>query len=237
MAWIILAIILFFASYFTVTFMDPNLAIISMISVILFALPSYYYLFKSTRNWLKIIISISILAYIIETIGILTGFPYTSFEYTELMGYKILGVTPIALPFAFVPLVIGAVYLAQNLRKTWKKIMLAVAILVITDLILDPAAVSLGIWIWEINGLYYGVPFVNFLGWILTGTISVLIFRHFETKKIKKESLASLYLTVSFWTGAAMWLNLWIPFIIGIIFTGYMTYIFYKKWNKNAMNY
>ncbi|MFT4311342.1 MAG: carotenoid biosynthesis protein [Candidatus Woesearchaeota archaeon] len=229
MVWIILAIFLFFASYFTVTFIEPNLAIISFIAVILFALPSYYYLFKSTRNWLKIIISISILAYIIETIGILTGFPYTPFEYTELMGYKILGVTPLALPFAFVPLVIGAIYLSQHLKKTWKKITLAVAILVITDLILDPAAVALNIWIWEINGVFYGVPFLNFIGWIFTGTLAVLIFRYFETNKIKKETLTSLYLTVSFWTGATMWLNLWIPFIIGLIFTSYMTYIFYKK--------
>lgn len=229
MVWIILAILLFFLSYFTVTFMDPSLSFVSVISVILFALPSFYYLFKSSKNWLKIILSISLLAYIIETIGILTGFPYTFFEYTDLMGPKILGITPFALPFAFVPLVIGAIYLAQNLKKSWQKIMVAVSFLVIADLILDPAAVALNIWTWEISGVYYGVPFLNFLGWVFTGTLAVLIFRYFETKKIRKEALSSLYLTTSFWTGATMWLNLWIPFSIGLIFTAYMTYIFYKR--------
>jgi bisanhydrobacterioruberin hydratase len=227
LVWIILGILLFFISYFTVTFISPELSIISFIFVILFAIPSFYYLYKDSKKATYLLISLSIFAYTIETIGILTGFPYSNFYYTDLIGPKI-GVTPLSLPFAFIPLVIGAMYFGLKQTKTWKKILTATTILVLSDLVLDPGAVAINLWIFEINGLYYGVPFVNFLGWILAGIIASTIFLKFEKKQLSKNILISFYLTITFWTGVAFWLKLTIPLIIGII----MSIILIKELKK-----
>lgn len=218
MVWIILAIALFFLSYFTVTFISPELGIISAISLLLFAAPSIYYLKKNKKTILSITL-IGLFAYIIETTSILTGFPYTKFVYTELIGPKIFGIVPLMLPFAFLPLVIGAAYFGHKQRNKYLKYIVPISILVITDLVLDPAAVALKIWVWDINGTYYGVPFINFLGWIFTSFISLKIFYKYNTQKIHKKVTISLFLTLAFWTGATVWLQLWIPFIIGIIIT------------------
>lgn len=40
---------------------------------------------------------------------------------------------------------------------------------------LDPAAVALGFWTYG-GGSYYGVPLSNFVGWIVSATITVSVF-------------------------------------------------------------
>ncbi len=182
------------------------------------AMPSFYYLFKNSKKAVYLILALSLFAITIETIGILTGFPYTQFEYTELMGYKLFGLTPITLPFAFVPLVIGSMYFGLKQKNNYAKIAISTLILVLIDLILDPAATKLKIWEWQIQGLYYGVPAINFLGWLFSGLIASTIFVKLENKPLPKETLTSLYLITSFWTGACLWLGLWIPFILGFSF-------------------
>lgn len=229
LVWPVLGFFLFFASYFTVRFIEPSLATVSAISITFFALPSFYFLQKENKKAWLIILIIGLFAYLIETIGILTGFPYSPFVYSDLIGPKWFGVTPVFLPLAFVPLVIGAGYFALKQKTVLKKYLVGIGILVLADLILDPAAVALGIWIWEWQGGFYGVPWVNFLGWILSGAISMWLFFQFQKQPLQKETTTSLLLILWFWTGATLWLSLWIPFMIGLVFSGVLTYELLKK--------
>lgn len=74
-----------------------------------------------------------------------------------------LGYTPYTVPFAYVPLFIGSIYLATLKAKNYWKIALITALLVLTaDLILDPAAAALNFWICTDQGIFYGVPLMNF---------------------------------------------------------------------------
>ena len=45
---------------------------------------------------------------------------------------------------------------------------LALILLVSFDLVLDPGAVHMGLWRFLESSLYYGVPWTNFFGWVLT---------------------------------------------------------------------
>jgi putative membrane protein len=45
------------------------------------------------------------------------------------------------------------------------------------DLYLDPQMVARGLWAWEVPGGYFGIPWVNFLGWWLSATLLTLISR------------------------------------------------------------
>ncbi len=108
----ILIIVAFFVAHIEIT---PQLSWISVIFIISLALPSYLALFY-WLGWKKAIVAIivlSIYALAIETFAIITGIPYSNFEYSSLIGMKILGYTPFTVPFSFVPLFIGSIYLAS----------------------------------------------------------------------------------------------------------------------------
>jgi putative membrane protein len=45
------------------------------------------------------------------------------------------------------------------------------------DLYLDPQMVAHGLWEWDIPGGYFGVPWVNFLGWWLASTLLTLFLQ------------------------------------------------------------
>jgi len=220
---IFLAIAAFFVTNVPI---KPEMAIISGIFIIGLSLPCYF----AVITWLGLkksvlfLIMMSIYAISIETLAIITGYPYSQFVYTNLIGFKIFGYTPYTVPFAYVPLFIGSIYLATLKTRTyWKIILLTAFFVLITDLVLDPAAVALNFWTYFDSGVFYGVPFMNFVGWILTGAlaalISIVILKGELINKNKPKALiSSLFLILCFWTSACLYLKLWLPGIIGIIF-------------------
>lgn len=220
---IILAIAAFFVTNVPI---KPNMAFISGLFIVGLSLPCYFAVFTwlGLKKSLIFLIIMSIYAISIETFAIITGFPYSEFIYTNLIGFKVLGYTPYTVPFAYVPLFIGSIYLATLKAKNYWKIALITAFLVLTaDLILDPAAVALNFWIFTDQGIFYGVPLINFAGWILTGFLAALISIGFLKKKLinsdkPKALVSSLFLILCFWTPACFYLKLWIPGIIGSIF-------------------
>lgn len=228
--FLILAFILIVVAFFVANVeITPQLSWISVIFIISLAIPSYLALF-TWLDWKKAIgaiIILSIYALTIETVAIITGIPYSNFEYSNLIGIKILGYTPFTVPFSFVPLFIGSIYLAS--LKTINKLkisILAALFVLMADLVLDPAAVALNFWIWEVNGIFYGVPLMNFIGWIITGFIAAIIFIILFRDKLNnnkpKAMISSLFLIISFWAAVCIYLGLLIPGIIGIIFIIYI---------------
>ena len=130
---------------------------------------------------------IMLYAYVIEFVGVKTGWPYGSFEYLVELGPMILGV-PIGLPLFFIPLVLNA-YLLVNLfdiKNRVKRFFTSLGLVLLVDGVLDPAAVSLGIWKYS-TGFFYGVPLSNFLGWILSASIVLIILEKiFEASEIRE---------------------------------------------------
>jgi len=121
------------------------------------------------------LILLSLYAYFIEFVGLQTGWPYGNFEYLIELGPMVQGV-PLGLPVFFIPLVVNS-YLLVNLfsfDSIWKRLLLALGVILMVDLVLDPAAVALGIWSYP-EGFFYGVPLSNFLGWIISGAVSITV--------------------------------------------------------------
>lgn len=114
--------------------------------------------------------------YIIEFVGLKTGLPYGEFTYLETLGPVVYGV-PIGLPIFFIPLVLNAYLLGTLLKlERWRKLFFALIMVIGIDLVLDPAAVALGIWSYG-GGFFYGVPVSNFLGWVLSGSIAIITLK------------------------------------------------------------
>ncbi len=130
------------------------------------------------KRAIYLLAALSAFAYFIETIALRTGFPYGQFNYTGILGPTLFGITPWTVPFGWVPLIVASwTFVRQFTTQTVWQLFFTTSILVTIDLVLDPAAVSLGFWKYTYPGLWGGVPYTNFLGWMLSGLIGCLILQ------------------------------------------------------------
>jgi len=118
--------------------------------------------------------------YVIELVGVQTGWPYGTFEYGIRLGPMLGGEVPLALPLFFVPLVLNAYLLTLLALDEWAarvvpRVFTAITAVLAIDLVLDPAAVAIGFWSYVPPGGYYGVPASNYRGWLLSGAIAVVL--------------------------------------------------------------
>jgi putative membrane protein len=132
-----------------------------------------------TRRAAAGLVALCAYTYAIELVGVRTGYPYGEFAYGVDLGPMVGGI-PAALPLFFLPLVVNAYLLSLLLfgdaaRRAAVRVPVVVAAVVGMDLVLDPAAVAVGFWGYGAGGLYYGVPWVNYAGWVLSATVSVVI--------------------------------------------------------------
>ena len=127
---------------------------------------------------------LTIYAYGIELLGVTTGWPYGSFEYGVELGPMLFGAVPLGLPVFFFPLVLNSYLLVSLLlgdraANTPLRLAATVGTVLAMDLVLDPGAVALGFWEYDLAGVaytYYDVPWTNYAGWVLSATVAVLAF-------------------------------------------------------------
>ena len=126
------------------------------------------------------LVALAAYAYGIEFVGVTTGWPYGAFEYGVALG-PMAGGVPLALPVFFFPLVLNSyllclLLLGDLIRSPWIRLPVVVATVVGIDLVLDPGAVALGFWTYDGGGAFYGVPWSNYAGWVLSATVAVGAF-------------------------------------------------------------
>ncbi|MGB9838361.1 bisanhydrobacterioruberin hydratase CruF [Methanothermobacter sp.] len=218
---LLVGIILAFSSYFVTRVNIGGYSAVSVVFIISMALPSFISIIRDLRGrGVILILVLGAYAILIETAAIVTGFPYSEFHYTGLIGLKILGHTPFTVPFAWLPLFLGSAYLAKESTGGKLKFLgLSTILVVLTDVVIDPAAVALNFWVWSDPGIFYAVPLQNFAGWVLSGFIASLILLVVlgdSVKEMKAGTISSLYLIMCFWTAACLFLGLEIPFITGL---------------------
>jgi len=205
----------------------PFLGAIASISVLLAALPSFVQFLKTHRSPQGIIalLGLGVFALGIEILGVQTGFPYGVFAYHPTLHAQLVFGVPWTTPFGWLPLVFASHIVAQTITRkdqTVKPLLLALSILVGMDLVLDPGAVSLGLWRYAQGGLYYSIPLSNFFGWLLSGTLALFavikIHRQTSVKLMDRfYTLLGPASLLSFWVGFVAVAAQVIPTVIGII--------------------
>jgi putative membrane protein len=187
---------------------QPEHAWVGYIFTIGFALSCYIPFLKDyQRAWWIGLVGVVVFGYIIESIGVLTCFPYGCFWYSEQLGIKLFDIVPLMLAFTRPPLVLWIWSYVKNIFWHWWKMWLAGWIgLVFIDLILDPIAVMIWLWSYPGWGFWFGVPLSNFAGRMLSGTISMIILdysvRNTYTKKLY---MHGLWMTMTFFVWYALW--------------------------------
>ena len=117
----------------------------------------------------------------VEWLGKTTGFPFGSYSYTAL-GPTILGV-PLIVPLGWWAFSIIALSV-PSYQKYW----LAPLALVAWDVGLDPLMVKQGFWVFAPEGIYFGVPLSNFLGWYGAGFILMQLLVWLEPRMARGHS-------------------------------------------------
>jgi putative membrane protein len=190
--------------------LDPEVWWISTLAILLFSAPVLLgaVAWLGPRRGLLLLIGLGLYALVFESVAVATGVPYGRFGYSGVLGPPLLGLAPPAVLLAWTPLILGALAVT---RRSWA----AVALLVVLDLVLDPAAVRLGFWRWDEPGTYYGVPLVNFLGWVVSGGIAVQALRRLP-RPLPALFARNLWLVVVFWTAVNAWSGQWLPTLVGV---------------------
>ena len=119
---------------------------------------------------------VALTGFAVEVLGAHTGFPFGRYAYTQALQPQLFGV-PVVMSLAWMALVAYAADLAGRLHlPAWPAAVAAALWTTATDLVIDPLATTrFGYWTWAHGGSYYGIPFVNFVGWFATGLLACRI--------------------------------------------------------------
>jgi putative membrane protein len=120
-----------------------------------------------------------------ELTGTKTGWPFGGYEYTDFLGFKLLGRVPFAIPLSWFYMGFASLLIADAIaaargwqnRTRWA-ILLGAYLLTAWDLVLDPSMAAprlqyIHFWIWHEHGPYFGMPLRNLVGWFGTGLLFI----------------------------------------------------------------
>ena len=138
-------------------------------------------------QWVPALLAIFLVSFLSEFLGTGYGFPFGKYEYTALLGYKLGGRVPALIPLSWFLMALPSWILARRLVSRsafWGRIFLGAYFLTAWDLALDPAMSYLTpYWVWESTGPFYGMPWVNLLGWMGTGVVLMWILEVLDVSR------------------------------------------------------
>ena len=175
-------------------------------------------------------IAILVLSYLVEFVGVRTGMPFGRYTYTPALGLQLGGAVPLAIPFAWLLVVPGALMAAAPTRRAAVVVPLAALLALLLDLLIEPVAAHVAAyWRWSEPGAYYGVPAANFVAWgctafVLVGMLHLLVPDLYSSPRMSRLPawlfvLNALQFTLvdaayGFWWAAALGIGL----LVGIFF-------------------
>lgn len=123
-----------------------------------------------------------------ELVGTTTGWPFGNYAYTEGLGQKVLGRVPYTIPlswfymgFAGYLLATAVPLRATGRTRSWLLVVLGAWLLLVWDLVLDPAmaheSLPVKFWEWYETGPFFGMPIQNLLAWFVTGLLYIGVSR------------------------------------------------------------
>jgi putative membrane protein len=126
-------------------------------------------------------LAIVIMGWAVEYLGSRTGVPFGRYHYTDRLQPQ-LGHVPLLIPAAWLmmlpPAWAVATYITGGPGTGFSGLVcVVVSALAFTawDLFLDPQMVAWRLWVWERPGGYFGIPWTNFAGWLLSAGVMTAV--------------------------------------------------------------
>ncbi len=128
------------------------------------------------RHWrstdVVVLIVIAITGYLIEVVGVLTGHVFGTYWYGNALGMQVFG-TPLIIGVNWVMLVYCTYAIMESTRLFWPVKAIAAAILMVAyDVVMEPVAMRLDMWNWEIwHWEYVLAPIQNYQAWFIISLV------------------------------------------------------------------
>ncbi|CAB4845003.1 unannotated protein [freshwater metagenome] len=123
---------------------------------------------KYAATWF---VATALFGFIVEEIGVHSGWPFGEYAYSDSLGPAIGGV-PIVVPLAWAMLSHPILVLSRRISRRWAPLVFGWTIMA-WDLFLDPLMVDAGRWTWNSESrdipFITGIPLSNAAGWLLCG--------------------------------------------------------------------
>lgn len=184
-----------------------------------FLFATFYFIYtRGYKSTLFMVLFSAVYCWLAEETSVHTGFPYGHYYYSEALGYK-LDVVPILIgPNYFWLYIFPVFYLANLISQgtfldsgknpmTLLFTSLIGGILISgIDMAVDPLdATKLSEWVWTKNAFtgYYGIPYSNYLGYVLVMTPAFFIYglveRRFDARPLGPVSAATASIPLVFY--------------------------------------
>ena len=154
-----------------------------------------------------------------ELLGTTYGIPFGSYSYTALLGPKWFDRVPLLIPLSWFTVSWAAWIIACRRTRGFQTVLLGACLLVAWDLLLDPAMSRVtSYWIWGEEGSYYGMPWTNLLGWVITGFVLVAMLHKLapEPKGDARFSILVYFVNVLLPLGFCILNGYWIAVFAGL---------------------
>ena len=186
---------------------------VTVLGVLLFFAESKIHAFVSrgTRFVTTFVLVVLPTAFLVEFLGVHTGWPFGDYNYSEKLGWQLFGV-PLLIPLAWFMMMYPCWIIANKITSgRWQRIAIASWLMATWDLYLDPQMVNEGYWLWQdgSGNVTTEIPISNFVGWLLASAFIYLLLELLLPKglaRVNDETLISEqvpYLAVAWvWLGS-----------------------------------
>lgn len=128
-----------------------------------------------------------------ESLSLRTGFPFGHYYFTDVMGPKVFNLPPLLvlayLGVGYLSWILALLILRSHDRPLqgaaiFTAPVTAAAVMLAWDLSMEPDWSTLDrAWVWEQGGPYFGVPLMNFFGWLLTAYVFYQLFAFYSASR------------------------------------------------------
>ena len=113
-----------------------------------------------SQRWVVFFISIFLAGFGVEVLGVNTGFPFGEYTYGENLGFKLFN-TPLMIGLNWVMLIYCSAGVVQLQLNKFIQAAIAATFMLLYDLNLEPVAIEIGLWSWEM----VSIPLENYISW------------------------------------------------------------------------
>ena len=113
----------------------------------------------------------------VEVLGVHTGFPFGTYTYGEVLGWKLLDV-PLVIGINWFLLIYAFFSVGSFLKKPGFRILFTALAMLLMDLLIEPVAIHLGYWAWPGGN----IPLQNYLSWFVISAVMALVMHTYQPK-------------------------------------------------------
>lgn len=134
------------------------------------------------------------IGYLVEVAGVKSGIIFGEYSYGPTLGLKLWDV-PLIIGLNWLILVYSTGILAHSITKnTQLKSLIGSGLMVLMDFFIEPVAVSLDFWEWELEH----IPLQNYLGWFFTAFVLQIFFHLSRFEKHNPLARYVIYVQLAF---------------------------------------